>query len=279
MNFETENVLIKKANGESEPFDSEKLKRSLIKSGASPRVSEMVAEHIQGEIKDGMDTAQIYKHAFFLLHKMERPTAIRYSLRKAIMELGPSGFPFEKFVAQILQAKGYEVRTDQMMKGFCVDHEVDVVAWNDKKLIMAEAKFHNQMGLKSDLKVALYVKARFDDLKKASFLIGGEKRYLDEGWLITNTKFSETAIHYGKCQGLKMIGWSYPDRESLQALVEDGDLHPITCLTTLNQSEKNALLLGGTVLCNAIFQDKSVLSKIGLPAERVNGVLEEIGML
>ena len=98
---------------------------------------------------------------------------------------------------------------------------MDGVAWNEEKLIMVEAKFHNELGIKSDLKVALYVKARMDDLKGSVFNYGGKDRKLSEGWLVTNTKFSSTAIHYGVCQNLVMIGWNYPEKGNLQDMIEE----------------------------------------------------------
>src|SRR3990167_6783794 len=113
-----------------------------------------------------------------------------------------------------------------------------------KKLLMAELKFHNQIGEKSDLKVALYVKARFDDLS-AQYFDYGRRRQLDEGWLITNTKFSSNAIRYGLCAKVAMIGWSYPAKGNLQDLIEDAHLHPITCLTSLTITEKQNLLQNG----------------------------------
>ena len=62
-------------------------------------------------------------------------------------------------------------------------------------------KFHNELGMKSDLKVALYVKARVDDLKKHKAERG--ERPIDEGWIITNTKFSKMAVQYANCNGMK----------------------------------------------------------------------------
>ena len=70
----------------------------------------------------------------------------------------------EKYIAKIFQAWGYETLTDQTILGNCVSHEIDIIAWNNEKLIMVEAKFHNELGTKSDVKIALYIKARFEDL-------------------------------------------------------------------------------------------------------------------
>ncbi len=271
-------VNILKANGKRELFDRAKLEGSLLRAGADNDLVAEITSHLEAELEDGMSTSQIYKHAFFLLDKKHKKVATRYVLRRAISELGPAGFAFEDFVASILREKGYKALTGQMVLGRCVEHEVDVVAWNENKLIMAEAKFHNEQGTKSDLKVALYVKARMDDLKENMFFYDKERK-VDEGWLITNTKFTETAIHYGQCNNLIMIGWNYPEKGNLQDMIEDGDLHPITCLTSLSHGQKADLLNRGIVLCKTIKQDLSVLNSLGIGEKERRELIAEINSL
>lgn len=254
-------IVVVKANGMRESFDPDKLLASLLNSGATQAAAEEVLNHVAPEIHDGTSTDEIYKHAFEVLRNLNRPLARRYSLRRAVMDLGPTGFPFEDFVAEIFKAKGFNTLTRQTVLGGCVPHEVDVVAWNGKKLIMTETKFHNELGTKSDLKVALYVKARFDDLKHNVFSYGGQGRPLDEGWLITNTKFSSTALHYGVCQNLVMIGWNYPEQGSLQDMIESEALYPLTCLTSLSLGEKGLLMRSGVVLCKSLREDPQILKE------------------
>ncbi|MFZ2620915.1 MAG: ATP cone domain-containing protein [Minisyncoccia bacterium] len=274
-----EPVYIFKADGGREPFDIGKLEESLIHSGASQKSINDVLAHVSSELQDGMTTREIYQHAFEILHKEEKPVALKYSLRHAIMELGPSGFPFEDFVAEIFRGKGFEAKTGEIVKGFCVQHEIDVVAWNKEKLIMVEAKFHNELGLKSDIKVVLYVKARFDDLRKMKFNYGKE-RELDEAWLITNTKFSSTAIEYGSCQGgLRMIGWNYPPTGNLHDMILESKLHPLTCLVSLNGRERRELLSQGIVLCKTLKENPRLLSALGMTDEEIKKVMTEIKAL
>jgi len=275
---ETKGIEIVKSSGQKELFNPAKLENSLLRSGADHATVDDIVRHMAVELKDGMSTSQIYKHAFFLLEKKQKPVAMRYSLRRAIMDLGPSGFPFEDFIGHILREKGYEVLTDQVIMGSCVSHEVDVVAWNENKLIMAEAKFHNELGITTDVKVALYVKARVDDFKGMKYLYGKE-RNVDEGWLVTNTKFTSTAIHYAECNGLVLIGWNYPKRGNLQDMIVDSGLHPLTCLTTLSGSQKQLLLGRGIVLCKDLKEDSSLLRSIGFNEEKSKKVLEEINQL
>ncbi len=274
-----EPIYVVKANGDKELFDVNKLEHSLKRAGASSKVIEDILQHINAHLNNEITTHEIYKHAFELLHKEEKPIALKYSLKRAIQELGPSGFPFEEFIAAIFRQKGYEAETGKIVKGFCVEHEIDVVAWNPEKLIMVEAKFHNEPGTKSDLKVILYVKARFDDLRKMKFNYGGE-RDLDESWLITNTKFTSTAIEYGSCQGgIQMIGWNYPPRGNLHDMILEAKLHPLTCLVHLNGREKKALLDQGIVLCKTIFEKPEILDSVGVDKDKKQKILEEIDAL
>jgi len=285
-------IIITKADGTRQPFDESKLIESLTNAGGTPEAIRHTVEHIRNKIAELtqtkpqtiVTTSDIYRHAFDVLRRESIPTATKYSLRRALAELGPNGFPFERYVSDVFKAWHYETLTDQIIKGSCVGHEVDVVAWNADKLIMVEAKFHNEFGLKSDLKVALYVKARFDDIKASGAIFDygndgntGKHRALDEGWLVTNTKFTSEAIRYGECAGLRMIGWNYPARGNLHDLITESRLHPFTCLTTLSEVDKKNLLEHNVILCKDITPE--VLKGIGLPADKISAIRKEVSQV
>jgi hypothetical protein len=274
-----DSIMIRKADGQLEKFDLQKLEHSLARAHASAEVAQKVVAYMVQHVEDGMTTHEIYHQAFSFLHTLETPVAARYSLRRAIMELGPSGFPFERFIAEIMKTQGYEAITDQVVLGSCVEHEVDVVAWNDKELIMTEVKFHNELGLKSDLKVVLYVKARFEDLAETTFNYGGTNRKMTDGWLVTNTKFTLSAIKYAECKDLKIIGWNYPIGGGLKDMIEKSGLHPITSLNALSVHDKKALLEKNIVLCKTLTEDTSMLQAIGLTDANIDSVLEECKLI
>ncbi|MDP2650424.1 MAG: ATP cone domain-containing protein, partial [bacterium] len=215
-------VLITKMNGEMEPFREDKLDRSLTRAGAAKDVREHIIGHIKEELREGMTTQEIYQHAFELLKSgARRPVAARYSIKRAVLDLGPSGFPFEQFVGEVLKAIGYtNIKIGAALRGKCAPHEVDVTATDTNGVHMAaEAKFHNSLGIKTDLKVALYVKARWDDLRA-----GGAN--IDEGWIITNTRFTRDAARYGACNNLHLLGWDYPKERGLEILIGETRVHP-----------------------------------------------------
>lgn len=271
-------IFVVKSNGERERFSFEKLRNSLKHSGAKPELAEEVSGHIEREVVNGMTTDEIYRHAFSILHSKERVTAVRYSLRRSLLALGPTGFPFEKFIAEVYKRKGFSVLTDQTVQGKCIDHEMDVVMWNSEKLMMVEAKYHHELAYKCDVKVVLYVKARFDDLYNAEFSYGSRKK-LDEGWLITNTKFTEKAVQYAECSGVRLLGWNYPAKGNLHHLIEETGLHPVTCLTTLSEGQKRTLMEQGIVLCESIRSEKAKLRSLGFDERLIEETESESNLL
>lgn len=270
---------VTKANGEKEEFHYRKLENSLRKAGAPEDVIAEVIAEISKEGKDGITTNEIYRKAFSILKKKKTPVAAKYSLKKAVAMLGPTGFPFEKFVAEIFKARGYTTVTDQIVKGKCVEHEIDVAAWKEGELIMTEAKFHTDFNLKSDLKIVLYVKARYDDIFGQEYVYGGQKRKLTEGWIVTNTKFSTTAIQYGQCQpALKFVGWNYPYDNNLHDLIERYEIVPLTALTSITTAEKNLFLAKGLVLSKSLL-DPSLLKEFNFSERKIKSIQDEIDAL
>lgn len=273
-----EEILITKATGEREPFRPQKLRESLTRAGASQDVSDKITERIMLELKEGMSTRDIYTHAFELLAQEHKPVAVRYSLRKALLEMGPTGFPFEKLVAEILRVKGFETTTEFTAQGRCVEHEIDVTAWNQEKLIMIEAKFHNEFGLKSDLKTVLYVDSRWDDLREEEFNFGS-KRKLDEGWLVTNTKFTDQAIKYAKCKNMKLVGWGYPQNGNLQDLIEETGLHPITVLNTLSSQERRELMELGVIHIKQLKENIDIAKQVITKNSDLEETFKEVDLI
>lgn len=274
------NKFIVKATGEREEFNAQKLRDSLLRAHASLEAANRIVDQVETKLKNGDTTKEIYHDAFNLLRKEEHPAAIRYSLRRAVMELGPTGFPFEQFVAAIFHAQGFETTTEFIAQGECAEHEIDITAWNKEKLIFVEAKFHNEQGIKSDLKIALYIKARWDDLANKEFDGFGEpKRKMSEGWLITNTKFSESAVKYAKCRNMKLVGWNYPEQGNLQDLIEAAHLHPITCLQSITPSDEKLLMESGIVLCKQAKENLDIVRQSGLPEEKISKMLAEIDLI
>lgn len=264
-----------KADGSKEIFDPNRLVLSLKRSGAKDFAAEHIARTITDTVSSGTSSKEIYAHAFALLRREARPVAARYALRRALLELGPTGHPFEDFVSHLYRAEGWQVETRKVIRGKCVSHEVDFYASHTEQneFLAAELKYHNDPGYKTDLKVALYVKSRFDDI----FACDASVRScpIDRGLLVTNTKFTSEAIAYAECSGVELLGWGYPTNNTLFMRMSRAKVYPITAITRLLRAEKRLLIDRGIIAVDEIVRDRRVLDPLHLPSERVGELLAE----
>jgi Holliday junction resolvase len=272
-------IRVLKNSGQMEPFDPKKVERSLRNSGADGKLIDLILSQINQEIYDGITTRKLYDRIYGLLRKAKQSVGDRYNLKSAIAELGPTGYPFEKFIARILDNSGYQTQTNIIAPGKCVTHEIDVVAVKGKERLMVECKFHARPEGRSDVKVALYVKARFDDLVFGANRSNQNLKF-HKAWLVTNTKLTFDAITYGECVGLKMLAWSYPKNRSLQNLIEESGLYPVTSLSLLSADQKQKLLSRDIVLCHDILNKKDEVAQLlGLPRRAANLLFKQISSL
>ncbi|MCG2420146.1 ATPase [Aequorivita sp. F47161] len=271
-------VEIVKYSGERVKFSIDKLKNSLRKSGAQENVVNQIANSVRDELYQGISTKEIYNRAFALLKKKKKGFASKYKLKKAIYELGPTGFPFEKFIGALLFYSGYKVQTGQFLNGKCVTHEVDVVAHKLEEYIVAECKFHSDEGRNCNVKVPLYIHSRYRDILN----FYGENTSIEkpnEGWVVTNTRFTEDALKYGKCAGLYLLSWDFPKDNGLKDRIDRLGLYPVTVSTLLSQREKQFLLSRDVVLCKQLINDDFYLDHLAISENRKARILEEIKIL
>ncbi len=233
-------VKIKKATGEIEDFDERKLLKSLMRAGAEKEHAREVVKEIVRQITPHMSTRKIYRLAHRYLKKYNRASVLRYSLKEALLKLGPSGYPFEKYVGELLKSNGYDVQVGLILQGKCVSHEIDVFAENKKEILLVECKYRNSAERSHDVKTALYVHARHQDLRSEM-----QKKYparLISGWLVTNTRFTDDAIQYAECSGMTIVSWGHPDKNSLENMIEESKLYPVTVLSGLNSRQVHTLI-------------------------------------
>jgi len=262
-------INIIKASGEKAIFKKNTIEKTALRAGASRKLAQEVANKVSKKVKEGTSTKEILNLTLKSL-KNNPVVAARYDLKRAIMMLGPSGFAFEEFFAQVLQNYGYTTKTGIELRGKMVNQEVDILA--RKKLgYMIEAKYHNQIGIHTDTKVAMYTYARFLDVKSNS------KNKVDKPWLVTNTRVTGSALQYSKGVGLKVTGWAYPKNEPLQKLIEDKALYPITIFKGLSESVKQKLFSSKIVLAKDLANHKlkDLSRKTGLSEKKLNDILNE----
>lgn len=238
---------IRKAGGYTEEFDREKLKRSLMRPGASEAVADKIISGIESNLEQFPSTEDIYRYALDQLRDDHPYIATKFNIKKALLELGPTGYPFEKYIAKVFEALGYETQLNLIISGWCVDHEVDVVVTKDKKISMVECKYHNVQGLRTDVQVTMYTEARYQDISKT-----WKPSNLDEEianlFLVTNTKFTYEALKYGNCKNQNLLSWDYPKGESLADIIDRFKLYPITASLSLSHRQKRILVNNDFIL-------------------------------
>lgn len=264
-----------KATGETENFSQYKLIRNLNQAGVNKPDKKKLQKLIEQNLfNNAISSNQIHQITLQYLQQTDPASAARYNLRKAVMDLGPTGFPFEQYVARVLKAQKYQTRTNQIIHGSCATHEVDIVASKENVRYMVECKYHNRRGTKSDLKTALYVWARFEDIDEAWHQSQNIDEKFHQAWLVTNTKVTTDAEEYAKCRGLTVISWYRPYHHSLKDQIISTGLWPITCITSLNEEDKKMLIENNIVICKDILKNpKSLLKKLKI--KNLENILNE----
>lgn len=260
---------VTKTSGEQELFNIEKFRRSLVKAGAPGHLVDSIIQEI--ERKHPKSTKEIHALTTKMLAKTASPIAARYNLKQALLEFGPAGFPFEQFVAELFTQKGYTTSLNQFIPGKCITHEVDIVAQKDKEQIMIECKFHSKLGIKTNVKIPLYIKSRFDDINNNP----EHKNRFKELWIVSNAQFTSEAIAYANCVGMKLLGWGYPKDKDIAKYIEQFELHPISALTILTKKQKHAFIKHGLVLCKDTPTHQHVLKELGFDEKKIKQIMQE----
>lgn len=271
-----EEIFIEKSSGEGEKFSISKLHNSLQKSGADQASIKKIINVVRDELYQGISTKEIYNRAFALLKKDKAIYASKYKLKRALYELGPTGFPFEKFIGALLEYSGYTVDVGFFLQGKCVTHEVDVVAKKGEEYIVAECKFHSDRSRKCDVKVPLYIHSRYQDILTN---YKNSKNCPTAGWVVTNTQFTKDALIYGKCIGLHLLSWDYPFENGIKDRIDRLRLYPVTVSTLLTIREKQFLISRDVVLMKQLIKDKFYLDHLGISEKRKEKIFKEINML
>lgn len=252
---------ILKRDGRLETFDFQKIIATLKRSGFPEDEAREIAEEVAQEAFDGIKSRQLLKIVKRKIRQRKPVLASRYDLKRALFALGPAGYSFEDFLAHLFAKLGYLVQVRQMIKGECAWHEVDLVIEKDGRKAMVEAKFRTNGKGKVEIKEALYTYARLIDLKKAGF---------EQGYLVTNARFTTEVISYAECCGLELLSWDYPAEASLAQLIDRNKLYPVTLLPGLNSWIKKGLLEIGVVLAEELVElDPQLLRAKGLNEEEI----------
>ncbi len=273
-------VEIIKSNGEKRPFSWHKVYRSVKRSGAPSGLAKEVANRVQKEVQNGWTTLQISKRVREMLQERRPSASIKFNLFWAMTQLGPTGFPFERYVARIFETQGFETSIGQWVQGKCVRHQVDFFAEDGKTTYLGECKYHNLRGRKTSLNVILHYFARFEDLCQGPRFSKARRNKALKTVLVTNTRFTSEAIKYGNCVGQELLGWKYPSGHGLERIIDEHKIYPITILPSFKgKSSVEIFAKEGLILAEDVLTRQKQLEKLALPAHFLSRLEREARQL
>ncbi len=227
-------MFVTKFDGSIQPFHKEKIVRTCLRMGASAGKAEEISNKIQKNIYDGIPTKKILQMIFKYMREVKPEVRHQIDLREAISLLR-SKPDFEHFVGLLLQEYGYRISMNQMVSGKCVEHEIDVIAIKGSESIYVEVKHHLQAHTYTGVDTFLQARATFEDLIDGNSAGKNDIKFT-KGLVFCNTKISDHALRYSACSGIDHIGWKSPKDRSLEMMVEQKKLYPITFIRGLDRN-------------------------------------------
>jgi len=257
-----------KADGSKQLFDKQKIINTCLRLQATLEQAQSIADRIEARAYDGIPTKKILQMVFRYMKKYRPAIAYQIDLKQAIAMLR-SKPDFEIFVSKLYEAMGYEVKTNLIIQGKCIEHEIDVVAKKGNETILVEVKHHVNHHAYSGLDAFLQLNSTLEDLKEG-YEIGKNNFKFNKAILICNTKVSEHAKRYALCRGLDFIAWKFPLEKGLERLIEEYKLYPITFLKEIERDEVYKLADTGIVTLKQLIGDVDEISrKSGIRKNRV----------
>lgn len=270
---------VTKFNGELVDYNPKALKISLTKSGASKDEVEEVFELMTPKIFDGIKTQDLFNLAFESLKKYRSSYAARYSLKKALRDLGPEGYYFEKYIKRLMETVGFNAINGQTVQGNAVTHEIDVIVQKDDILYFCECKFRNDIDAKISVTTPMYFMSRMIDVKDKEYTYFNKTLRPTKGFLITNAYLTTDSIDWAEYYKIGMISWNYPENMSLKYLIDNLAIYPITCLTSLSKEQQKVLMDAGCLLVKEILLKEEYLKSLTLSDDLVDQLVIEANEL
>jgi hypothetical protein len=232
------------SKNEKEVFSRKKVYRSAKRSGASSVLARKISEIISREVYPNIKTSVIFSRIKKLLKKESLGVALKFSLKEGMRKLGPTGFPFEEYVRDILRNLGYQVESNKFLPGKCIsDYEIDFLAKKDNVVYIGECKYRQSFGERVGSQEALSNYARFLDILNGNYFKSKKYKGMTvKSMMATNTKLSCQAQNYCSCIGVDVLGWNYPNDEGLEHYIDKMKLYPITILPGLKGHLKDVFV-------------------------------------
>jgi len=268
-------VFVTKADGSRQLFDREKIVRTCLRMGASNKIAEEIARRVEKRLYHGIPTSEILQMMFRLLRSYKPSIKHLLDLRRGL-SLMDSKPEFEVFVQVLLANNGFEVSPNRIMPGKCVEHEVDAIAKKGDVTYFVEAKHHVNYHTPTGLDESRIARAILEDVTEG-FQSGSCDLKIDRAMIVTNTRYSEHARRYGICRNILQIGWNSPAKLSLQRMIEEKNLYPVSSLRGLKRAIKTKLVNSGIVIMKQLLEEKpsALARKTGIPREILKQIIEK----
>jgi hypothetical protein len=248
-----------KSDGTQEKFSIQKLERTVRRLNLNQKTTPQIVQRIVNQLKEGETTQKILKIIYKEIKKEVKHKVYRVDLRKAIQRLLPSP-DFEIYIGYVLQYLGYSMLPSQVLKGQCVEHEVDGIAQKDGLTFTVEVKHHQNPYVFTGIDVVRNTWAILQDFQEG-YSKGLHKFDFSNAIIVCNTRFSENAIKYGKCQGIQLIGWQ-TKKLGLEKLIQNKKLFPITVLPNLSKTTQKKLVSARILSVRQLIRiDPSIISQ------------------
>lgn len=266
-------VMVVKADGFSEPFNREKVFKTCLKLCGSVELAEKVSKRVEEQVYDGISTREILSTIFRVMAEYKPAMAYRVDLRTSLSLLR-SKPDFENFVSHIFRNLGYEVERNIIVQGFCIEHEVDVLASRNGERIYVEVKHHMNPHMYVKLDVVEKVWATILDIREG-YEKGLNTLNISRPLVATNTKFTNHAYRYAKCRGIDLLGWGATDGMDLEKLIVGFKQYPVTILKGFDLNTLYRVIdLGYVTVKQLADSTASRLLEAGLPEDDANLLVE-----
>ena len=238
-------IFVTKFDGRKQPFERNKVISTCLRLHASEKQAEDIANKIESKAYNNISTKKIFQMILRYLADFRPVVRHQIGLKEAISLLRPKP-DFEQFVDMLLKEYGYEVQGNQMVRGRCVEHEIDAIAKKGKDITYVEVKHHLQPHTYTGIGVFLESMATFEDLI-AGYEKGYHKYNFNKVLVVCNTKISDQAKQYATCMHMEHIGWKFPPQKGLESMIEEKRLYPVTHMKTLDRNIQQILGDAGIV--------------------------------
>jgi hypothetical protein len=271
-------IIVTKSSGSTEPYDPAKLCQSMVISGLDQTEAEGICSVISDTLPSETSSSHLWRTTLTQLYSKNISAAARYGLRRAMNEIGPDGFIFEKYLATLFHQEGFETSTNIKVLGKSgLYHELDVQMDKDSITHLVEAKYRNDYGTRTHLDTIMYAHARLLDIESV------HPHTNIVMWVMTNSEFTTSAIQYAQTYDIHLLGWNYPQNGNLHDLIVKHHLYPISSILGLSQPERRTFVENGIVLLVDLvpYSASDLVSRFGLHPDRAYEIitaLRELGL-